>query len=95
MTEIRKLTKQEIQQAEILSTAVAGCMDEVCGSEGIDNFGVITAAFLIIFASLVIECLAEDEREGAVQAFFNHVNDIVKTESLLANDQPAINPQIN
>jgi hypothetical protein len=88
MSEIRKLTKTEISQAEILSSAIAEKLDEVCSAEGIENFGVIIAAFLIMLASVIIECLEEDEHEDAVRMFFEHVNNVIKQDH---PDAPKIN----
>jgi hypothetical protein len=88
MSEIRKLTKDEIHQAEKLAAALADCLDTTCSSEGIENFGVVSSAFLIILASLVVECLEEDEQEEAVRMFFEHVSKVIKY------DEPT-SPQIN
>jgi hypothetical protein len=80
MAEIRKLSKTEIAQADILSAALAEHLDKVCSEEQIENFGVVSAAFLVILSSIIIECLDEEERLEAVRMFFDHVANVIKLD---------------
>jgi hypothetical protein len=79
MAELRRLTKAEIAQVEILAGAIAGTIDKVSANIDIENFGVVSSAIMIILAALVCECLDAEDHETAIEIMLKSMREAVLT----------------